>query len=128
MSKTCTACGVSKDLDSFYLQKGKHQAECKDCLKLRRSAYYKANKELVRNRVAASTYGISVEEVEALKSRGCCDICGSDGSDFTKGLHIDHCHTTGKVRGILCHSCNTGLGAFKDNTDLLQKAKDYLNV
>ena len=41
-------------------------------------------------------------------------------------LCIDHDHTTGKVRGMLCHDCNTSLGKFRDNPDILRKAADYL--
>ena len=90
--------------------------------------YYSKNKELVRNKVSASTYGITVEEVIKLKDRGKCDICGDDGTSYEKGLHIDHCHKTKEVRGLLCHSCNVGLGLFKDDVDLMDKAKEYLNA
>jgi hypothetical protein len=60
-----------------------------------------------------------------------CAICGKDASDNIRGnkldpLHIDHCHTSGKLRDLLCYQCNTGLGSFKDNTEFLLKAIDYL--
>lgn len=56
-----------------------------------------------------------------------CAICSKDYNDPNKGkLDIDHCHATGKVRGLLCRSCNTAIGKFKDNPELLKKAIDYL--
>jgi len=50
-----------------------------------------------------------------------CAICKQ-----SKKLVVDHCHTTGKVRGLLCNSCNSGLGQFQDNTGYLISAADYL--
>lgn len=61
-----------------------------------------------------------------------CAICGGKG--FCMGKHhklrlvVDHCHETGKVRGLLCHNCNRGFGLFKDNTGALLKAVDYLET
>ena len=60
-----------------------------------------------------------------------CAICGKDASDNKRGgkldpLHIDHCHKTKQIRGLLCHQCNSGLGHFKDNTGFLLKAVEYL--
>ena len=43
-------------------------------------------------------------------------------------LSVDHCHKTGKVRGLLCHSCNTALGLLKDNTDVMRLAINYLET
>lgn len=126
MSKVCSCCNVEQPVSNFYKHKGKPQSQCKGCLKVKRKAYYDENKDLVRNRVAASNYGITLEEVVALKGRGECDICGSDGSEYKLGLHIDHCHETKKVRGLLCHGCNTGLGAFKENSTSLRAAMEYL--
>lgn len=54
--------------------------------------------------------------------KGCCDICGESLDD----LHIDHCHDTGRVRGLLCRRCNTGLGSFGDSIEGLEKAVSYL--
>lgn len=59
-----------------------------------------------------------------------CAICGEEETLVQKGkltrLSIDHCHSTGKVRGLLCSRCNHGIGEFRDSPDLLEKAIDYL--
>ncbi len=60
-----------------------------------------------------------------------CAICSKDASENKRGnkiesLYIDHCHVTKQVRGLLCHTCNTGLGHFKDKIENLMKAIDYL--
>jgi len=57
------------------------------------------------------------------KQYGVCAICGGT---CTKSLAVDHNHTTGKVRGLLCNSCNRGLGYLKDSRHILQSAIDYL--
>lgn len=54
----------------------------------------------------------------------CCFICGTT---VENGIALDHCHKTGKFRGLLCMSCNTGLGFFKDDLSLLHKAIQYLS-
>ena len=51
-----------------------------------------------------------------------CVICGNDGPK----LAVDHCHSTNKIRGILCMNCNQGLGKFKDDPELLEFARIYL--
>jgi hypothetical protein len=55
-----------------------------------------------------------------------CKICGLPQSNFKQRLCVDHDHNTGKIRGLLCHKCNRALGFFKDNTEFLQKALEYL--
>ncbi|CAB4167363.1 Recombination endonuclease VII [uncultured Caudovirales phage] len=73
-------------------------------------------------------FGITLEEY--LKAhdaqQGCCAICRKSVADNGKALAVDHCHTTGKIRGLLCDLCNRGLGMFKDNTDSLVTAIQYL--
>ena len=62
------------------------------------------------------------------KQDGRCAICRTNLT-FTKGddsVNVDHCHATGHVRGLLCQSCNKGLGFFLDNLDILQRAAEYL--
>ena len=58
--------------------------------------------------------------------RGCCAICGTHQSEMKIRLSVDHDHTTGKIRSLLCKSCNIGLGEFKDRVELLKKAISYL--
>lgn len=72
------------------------------------------------------TYGITIEQYDALISaqNGCCAVCGGSGDG--KPWHVDHCHDTGKVRGILCALCNRGIGHFRESAALLRAAADYL--
>jgi len=71
----------------------------------------------------ALKYKLSIEEYKFLQLKINCDICGIE----VLNKQIDHCHDTGKVRGILCRSCNVGLGHFKDSPIYLKKAIDYLS-
>lgn len=79
-----------------------------------------------------SRYGITYEEFLGMMERdeNKCQICGVTNEEYNqlynKNLSIDHCHNTKYLRGILCDKCNTGIGQFKDNTDLLNKAINYL--
>lgn len=65
-------------------------------------------------------YGLTAEEIESLETESCAG-CGA-----TDNLHVDHCHTTHEVRGILCRSCNTVLGAVKDDMRVLIRLAAYL--
>ena len=79
-------------------------------------------------------YNITPQEYEAMleAQNYKCAICNKNAEDNKRGnkiqsLNIDHCHKTKQVRGLLCHQCNSGLGHFKDNTEFLLKAVDYLH-
>lgn len=78
------------------------------------------------------SYGVGVLWVkEQLEKQGWkCAICQSFGfkmrEDHVSGLNLDHCHSTGKVRGLLCHNCNRALGLFQDNPEVVRRAADYL--
>jgi len=76
-----------------------------------------------------SKYGITLEQFNDMleKQNGKCAVCGySDTSDTNFFPVVDHCHDTGKVRGILCMNCNMGIGKFKDNEIYLYNALVYL--
>lgn len=77
------------------------------------------------------TYGMSLDEFDSLLSSqdGGCAICGTKpvyGDQKTR-MVVDHCHETDEVRGILCDLCNTAIGKFKDDPDLLRKAASYID-
>lgn len=103
-------------------------------LKTRRD-YYKKNKEKInqqtapglRRRVYREKYNLEPEQYDLMLSNqnGVCAICKKP--PIKTRLCVDHCHKTGKVRKLLCHTCNLGLGNFKDNQDLLKNAFDYLS-
>jgi len=91
--------------------------------------YRAKNKDRVRNNLLLREYGITLDEYNNLfeQQKGCCKICGKHQSVLNKVLAIDHCHVNKNVRGLLCISCNTGLGNFKDNVESLYAAIEYLN-
>jgi len=75
------------------------------------------------------SYGLTVEQYEAMRAAQLfsCKICGEPEWAQPKGkLHVDHCHATNKVRGLLCDACNRGIGVFKDSPALLVAAANYL--
>lgn len=79
--------------------------------------------------VLKRTYGITLDQYETMLAaqNGVCAICKTHTTDNRgQRLHVDHCHQTGKVRGILCGKCNSILGFVDDNPDWLDKAKAYL--
>lgn len=73
-------------------------------------------------------YKLEPSEVKAMleSQNGLCAICHQLPSGKRPKLAVDHCHASGKIRQLLCQSCNVGLGAFKDNPELLQEAIAYL--
>lgn len=72
-------------------------------------------------------YGMSLEDFDALRvAQGHkCAICHAPLGEGKK-QHIDHCHTTGKIRGVLCGACNKALGGFKDSPEVMRRAAEYI--
>lgn len=96
-------------------------------------AWYHANRERGKANARASlirrTYGLTREQYAALMLQN-CQICGAKESRQRSGrkfaLCVDHCHATGKLRGLLCHHCNSGVGSFRNDAALLRAAIAYL--
>jgi hypothetical protein len=82
-----------------------------------------------RDRHLKRKFGISSNDYDLmLASQGeGCAICGATECSSGAALAVDHCHRTGKVRGILCRDCNTSLGKFNDDRNILLKAVEYLD-
>jgi|SRR5690348_1346371 len=113
IAKFCSNCGVS-------IQAGKR---CKPCGELHNRLYAKRQRKV--NRLKA-VYGLSPEiyadMLEAQKGK--CAICKQ--APKVGGLHIDHDHTTGAIRGLLCSGCNKALGYFRDDPAIIENAARYL--
>lgn len=94
----------------------------------------KRNPEKATNNFLKKSFGITLATYEelALRQNWLCAICGEperskDKDGAPRRMPVDHCHKTGKIRGLLCSSCNRGLGLFKDQPEILNKAIAYLN-
>jgi len=128
-TKPCPDCGVDARV-LFYLDSAgrKTNAHCRECHKKRCNSRWhsKSQQEKQASRVRAM-YGIDPEKYLQMHEdqQGRCAICGEIPTT-KRGLHLDHCHETGKVRGLLCHGCNVGIGSLRDDPELLLKAIDYL--
>lgn len=88
----------------------------------RKRELYEPDKKYARKLIRE--YGIDIAEYERLfeKQKGRCKLCRGS----FKKLCVDHCHDTGKVRGLLCRKCNTGIGMLGDNADVCERAAKYL--
>ena len=132
--KTCIKCGLLKDDQEFHTRGGKQshlkKSACKEChRKFAKDYYHKTSTpDKQRKSNLKKDFGITIEYYEELlkEQNGCCKICKTHYSEFSKRLAVDHDHNTGKIRGLLCLYCNTGLGKFKDSTKLLNEAIKYL--
>lgn len=130
--KTCTKCKVTKALNEFSFRTragdGKDY-QCKAC----RAAYGKEwrikNADKHRDGRLKYSYNIGLDDYNAmLEAQGhCCAVCRTDTPGGRGTWHVDHCHTNGHVRGLLCTSCNVGLGHFNDNISTLSNAIAYLS-
>lgn len=144
--RTCTKCKRRKTASDFYAAaKGKDglRAACKKCCNAESLTWQASNRETV-NAIAAKyrknnaekvkiarkravvwkTFGITLEEYRKKLDPGRCEICAKRLP--TAARCLDHDHATGKVRGLLCSGCNSGLGFFRDNPELLLAAVTYL--
>lgn len=100
----------------------------KDATKSKVKQYYKDNTDMWSESSLKRLYGITLQDYNSLllEQNNCCAICDKHKDEHNGKLHVDHCHTTGRIRGILCHNCNTGLGHFKESEAIMIKAMRYL--
>jgi hypothetical protein len=120
---SCKHCGETHVQNQREIRRNSHPMSC--------SAYKPPNKmfEDKRDAIVRRQYGITLADYEKMfgEQEGKCAICGNSDEVEGRRLAIDHCHDSGKVRGLLCGKCNRGLGLFYDNKDLLKNAISYLN-
>jgi len=144
MTKTCFRCKETKDIIEFYVAKNKDGLTCyckiccneraleyrlkhPDKVKENRLRWKEENPTYGRTSHLRKAHGITVEEYDQMltSQHNCCKICNGPPT-YRDTLVVDHCHNTGKIRGLLCDNCNMGLGKFKDNLDYLRGAIQYL--
>lgn len=144
--KTCPRCGITKSIGQFTIRKsgprtGQPVAHCKAC-NTSISVERQKNDDTLYRRVQWPSklrrmYGLEVEDYFALLDNqgGCCAICKAKtpGNRHYKRngkiemFHVDHCHATGLVRGLLCGSCNRAIGYLKDDPELALRVSEYLS-
>lgn len=122
-SDRCSKEKTPESLEKQRLSKAKwlsnNREKVNESRKVNRKTPYLSRLEVLRNK-----YGLSEEDYESIRDvqKGRCAICG-------KSLEppcVDHCHETGRVRGLLCVGCNTAIGQFKDDVEVMKKAIDYI--
>ena len=130
--KRCPICGELKERSEYWKWKSRKDglaAYCIPCFKKRNEEWAKDNPEKAKSSTIATSrkikYGISREQYEQMlvNQNNCCAICNKK---IGWEAAVDHCHTTNKVRGLLCRNCNLGLGGFKDNIETIRKAIAYV--
>jgi hypothetical protein len=146
----CSRCKEVKDRSNFHPRPSKRgcTSHCKSCRNTKSKEYHSTNRESISTRkrrnweksyrnspegkrkmrewVLQTKFKITLVEYSRMldQQEGKCQICGTPPGG--KSLAVDHCHSTGAIRGLLCSKCNTGLGMFKDKQGLLKAAIEYL--
>lgn len=123
MNKTCNSCLNLYPEETFiWSKRDGYGTKCKPC-----AAHYSKERRKDLGYVykqKAKKYNTDIETIEKLFAENTsCQICGLKGR---RELCVDHCHSTGAVRGLLCDNCNKAIGLFKDSHELLLKAVTYL--
>lgn len=132
--KVCNRCNTEKPLTDFVKRNNRGngtQAYCKVCHNSNMRSQNRT--DYMRNYDLQKTYGIDVTEYQRLLllQDGKCAICDKTAEEKMKGkkkyLCVDHCHTTGNIRGLLCDPCNRAIGLLQDSKESLAKAINYLS-
>jgi hypothetical protein len=149
--KACAGCGAEKSGTEFQYRRdrGVLDSKCRDCNLAYLAAYHERNKAAAkakrdaarasdpeaardrdRRKNLARKYGVTPERYAAMVAQqsGRCAACGGSGemSHMQTPLVVDHCHRTGRVRGLLCARCNAAAGYFIDSPDRLMAGAAYL--
>src|SRR5882762_3909116 len=140
ISKVCAWCNKRKLLEEFSLLKtGYRKAHCKPCGVKDAVAWQTANRRHVTERNKRKRHADPLQsrdlkrvyryrmkpgeyDERVKQQKGKCLICQQE-----KKLYVDHCHDTMKVRGLLCHHCNVGIGSLKHDMKIIQAALKYLS-
>jgi hypothetical protein len=135
--KACTKCKIVKDLNEFHVRsvsKDGRTSKCSLCLNTKALKLRTENPESTRGNNLKQRFDMTIEDYNVifLKQKGKCAICrnaetNKDKKGKVKWLSVDHNHDTGDIRGLLCSSCNTGIGLLQDSKKLMKSAIKYLD-
>jgi hypothetical protein len=142
--KTCSTCKEGKTLDQFYTRSnGSVRSTCKACCGKQTAAWRDANRDhyntvsrqyrntrAERIRHVSKRFGLTEAQYVAMEEQQefACVVCRKPFSEMARQPHVDHCHKTGAVRGLLCSGCNQALGNAKDDPALLRALASYLET
>lgn len=138
MLKICKICKEEKPAEDFPAGKGYKNGlrpYCKPCRKEYELKNYHKNKHkrpydylYDKDKKLKKAFGISYGEYQKMLEvqSNACAICKTTNTGKRRAFAVDHCHTTGKIRGLLCSNCNTGIGNLRDSVELLKQAIHYL--
>ena len=150
--KQCSRCEKNQVLDRFHKDRTKKDGlctVCRTCKTTTATLFYLSNKvrilDIAKDRYQDPTqkrdakyrswkstikknFSLSVDDYNIIfaSQNGCCKICNKHQTEFARRLGVDHCHTSGKVRGLLCDNCNRGIGFLGDSDEILLSAMNYL--
>lgn len=150
--KKCSRCGQEKTTSDYHKDNRNPDGLygwCKDCARAKAREYRANNVEKVRasqretkrkkpefywEKNLRDHFGITVEQYQKMldEQNGCCAVCGlaeteiHPKSNRVRRLAVDHCHDTGRIRGLLCNRCNRAIGLFRDSADVIRGAIAYL--
>jgi len=141
-TKTCGKCLETKPLDEFHRNKNMKDgrvSRCKDCAKEASTQWRLENRDPEAQREymrrwhdmnRGRRYGLTPLEYLRLEeaSGGVCAVCGQPPSGKRDRLVVDHDHVTNKVRGMVCHPCNSGIGLFQDDPERLRAAAQWVQT
>lgn len=128
--RKCRACGVFKDKNEFTITQrdNKRVRKCKQCNREWAREHRLKNPDHYRHMDLKQNYGITPTQYQAFykDQNGVCAICLKPETSKRGWLHVDHHHLTGKVRGLLCGKCNSGIGLLGEDEKVLASAIQYL--
>lgn len=141
LTKSCPRCGIEKPKSEFYAKAGKPgetRCWCKSCSvvagtesnRKRRNKDPEGHLKQIRNLKLQYDYGITLEDRNRMfiAQGGACAVCKERLLEQgRKGLHVDHDHKTGKVRGLLCPNCNYAIGHMRDSSVIARAVAEYLD-
>ena len=135
MEKRCYKCKLQKSIEEFHKSKSNprgYRGECKKCSRIITAEYFRKHPEAAKKGDLkyrlTHKFGLTLNEYNNIGDlyNWRCFICKIPQSECSTNLAVDHDHSDGRIRGLLCRRCNHGLGFFKDDVSLLNEAVKYL--